>query len=520
MSRRYLPLAALAALPLLVPAGLAWRAGFDGLYGQDAYAYFDYAVGPLTAALRAGQPPPPFFWPPGYPLLVALLTMTTGPLPQAAQLISLLAGIAVVMATVWLAAELWPWPRTRTPGMALAGLLAAGVGQLWQSSVVVMADTTGLAAATVGMAALLRYGRPEEGPLRARWLSLAAVCLAFAVLTRWAYALVALVAVGFTLGVWRRQPRRVVWRHAVAAAFPALVVLAPLVWSFLTGAVDPVSGRAAFAGNLQVYTWSPLHALRREFLTPDGLLRHRWPNGLWYALAPAHPYFFTPALAPFLAVGVVAALHRCRRGETRRWLPVLAWAAVIPLFHAGAAWQNFRFNLAHLPALALLAALGVITVAMGCRRLPLPRLRRPALAFLSMWVFGGWLLMARGGLELTSAFIARKQADLAIVRRVEALLPADARLLTFQLTPTFRHYGRSESHDLFYLAPAQLDVWIADGRPLYLLLDRTNVLSQWEGKPPAMHYHRLAKEPGLVEMARFGAYTLWCVGGAERCGSP
>lgn len=519
MSRRYLPLAALAALPLLVPAGLAWRTGFDGLYGQDAYAYFDYAVGPLTAALRSGQPPPPFFWPPGYPLLVALLTPATGPLPQAGQLVSLLAGIAVVMATVGLAAELWPWPPTHTVGITLAGLLAAGIGQLWQSSVVVMADTTGLAAATVGMVALLRYGRPE-GPLRARWLVLAATCLAFAVLTRWAYALVALIAVGFTLAVWQQQPRRVIRRHALMAAFPTLVVLAPLAWSLLTGAVDPVSGRAAFAGNLQVYTWSPLNALRREFLSPDGLLRHRWPNGVWYALAPAHRYFFTPALAPFLGVGVVAALRLCRREETRRWLPVLAWAAVIPLFHAGAAWQNFRFNLAHLPALALLTALGVMTVAAWCRRQASLRSQRLALAFLAMWVLGGWLLMARGGLELTSAFIARKQADLAIVRRVEALLPADARLLTFQLTPTFRHYGRSESHDLFYLTPAQLDAWIADGRPLYLLLDRANVLSQWQGQPPARHYHRLAREPGLVEVTRAGAYTLWCVGGATRCGSP
>lgn len=519
MSRRYLPLAALAALPLLVPAGLAWRAGFDGLYGQDAYAYFDYAVGPLTAALRAGQPPPPFFWPPGYPLLVALIAMLTGPSPQAGQLISLLAGMLVVTGTVGLAAELWPWPQTRTVGITLAGLLTAGVGQLWQSSVVVMADTTGLAAATVGMAALFRYGRPE-GPRRARWLSLAAACLAFAVLTRWAYALVALIAVGFTLAVWQRQPRRVVWRHALAAALPALVVLAPLIGAFLTGAVDPVSGRAAFAGNLQVYTWTPLNALRREFLTPDGLLRHRWPNGLWYALAPAHRSYFTAALAPFLAVGVVAALRRCCRGETRRWLPVLAWAAVIPLFHAGAAWQNFRFNLAHLPALALLTALGVMTVAAWCRRRASLRSRRLALALLTVWVLGGWLWMARGGLELTSAFIARKQADLAIVHQVEALMPADARLLTFQLTPTFRHYGRLETHDLFYLTPPQLDAWIADGRPLYLLLDRANVLSQWEGKPPAMHYHRLTREPGLVEVARAGAYTLWRVEGAASCGSP
>src|SRR5690606_9210198 len=45
---------------------------FDGLYGQDSFAYFNYALGPLRESLLRGEPPPSFFWPLGYPL-VALL---------------------------------------------------------------------------------------------------------------------------------------------------------------------------------------------------------------------------------------------------------------------------------------------------------------------------------------------------------------------------------------------------------------------------------------------------------------
>ena len=39
---------------------------FDGLYGQDAYAYFDYAT---VSLYQRWYPPPPFFWPPGYPCI-------------------------------------------------------------------------------------------------------------------------------------------------------------------------------------------------------------------------------------------------------------------------------------------------------------------------------------------------------------------------------------------------------------------------------------------------------------------
>lgn len=514
---RDVPLVMLAALPLLVPAWLARRVGFDGLYGQDAYAYFDYAVGPLATALRAARPLPPFFWPPGYPLVVALATEVIGPYPQVAQTISWVAAVLTVGFAAFWAGEVWPYPARRRPGMVITGLLTACVGQLWQSSIVVMADTTGLAAATAGMWALARYDR-QGSPRQGAWLVLASACLAFALLTRWAYALVALVAALWVLGRCRRQPWPVLVRQVGPALLVASIVLAPLGWAWLTGAVDPVSGHAAFAGNWQVYAWSPRHAFQREFVTPDGLLRYRWPNGLWYAAAPAHRYFFTVLLAPFLVVGAVTAV-RWRRHEPRLLVPI-AWAGAVWAFHAGAAWQNFRFNLAHLPALALLTGLGIVTVAAACRRLPGMRGARLATALLGLWVLGGLLLMGHGGWVLTKAFIARKNADVATLRWAEARLPAAARLLTFNLTPTFRHYGRLEVVDLYALSPATLEAYIAEGRPLYLLLDRANVESQWQGRSPELHYRRLKAEPGLVSLGRYGPYTLWCVGGTERCGSP
>src|SRR5438045_2815149 len=88
-------------LPLVVilPAGvIAAARSFDGLYGQDAFLYFDYAVGPLRDSLLRWEPPPPLFWPPGYPILVLLASTIVGLIPLAGQLVSLACGGFVALA--------------------------------------------------------------------------------------------------------------------------------------------------------------------------------------------------------------------------------------------------------------------------------------------------------------------------------------------------------------------------------------------------------------------------------------
>src|SRR6185503_17039050 len=58
--------AAIGVAAILGPAAIAFAARFDGLYGQDPYGYYDYAIGPLRDSLTSGHVPPPTFWPLGY----------------------------------------------------------------------------------------------------------------------------------------------------------------------------------------------------------------------------------------------------------------------------------------------------------------------------------------------------------------------------------------------------------------------------------------------------------------------
>jgi 4-amino-4-deoxy-L-arabinose transferase-like glycosyltransferase len=497
--------AGLLLLALALRAASLAGQGFDGLYGQDPYAYYQYAVGPAREALLHLQPLPPFFWPPGYPLLIAIGTFLAGRSPLVGQAISLLAGSLIPVLTFALARELsldldsGAAPGGRLPAWApgLAGFVAAVHPQLWQSSTVVMSDTTALAAATLGAWALARYARLD----RARWLALSAATLAYAIATRWAFALMAVPCAVYGLYLLVRRARGHWAAAAVQAAGATLaggVVLAALLGPGLLGRSP--TGTAGFTGDLEVYTWSPLNFARREFVTVDGRLSYRLPNGVYYALSAAHPYYFTPLLAPLLLPGSWRVL---RRRRVRAWVLLLAWPIMILGFHAGAPWQNFRFTLAALPPLAVLLAFGAAQVAAWLR----PRVRW----LLPVVVVPGLAWMAVGGWQLPRQFIERKQADLALVAAVEAQAPLHARLLTFSLTQTFVTYSRLETYELWALDRTQLANLAAEKRPMLLLIDVGNVESQWLGRSPSDNYHWLRDGPGLDELGRYGNYTLFKV---------
>src|SRR5207253_2358974 len=132
--------------------------------------------------------------------------------------------------------EIWPG---EIPLALLSGALVALCGQLWQSSIVVMADTTGLALATVGAYALVRYA----GQQKLAWLLVAAAAVAYATLCRWIYGLVGLPFAVYALwAIVRSSPvrggRHSALVHAAAAALVAAVVLVPVVGPPLVGLLN------------------------------------------------------------------------------------------------------------------------------------------------------------------------------------------------------------------------------------------------------------------------------------------
>jgi 4-amino-4-deoxy-L-arabinose transferase-like glycosyltransferase len=509
VKKKFVPFSVLVlavSVSALIRLFLIIQEQFDGLYGQDPYAYYTYATGALRDSILVFAGPPHFLWPPGYPYLVAAVSFATGLTPAAGQLVSLVTSLLVPIFTYLLARELWPSKTGRYWGPALAGLLVTFQGQLWQSSVVVMADAAGLAAATGGVWALARYARPDRS---AGWLWLAAAALAWAVLTRWAYALVAIPVTLYALYTLWQRPRKTALLHATGAAVVTLLVLAPLfapVLAFLSG---PAGDDPSFVVDLQVYRWNPLNALRRSFFTADGLLQYRLPNGPYYLTAPAHRFFFTPLLAGLL----VPSLWVSWRKRTVSLLLLLwGWAGVVFLFHAGAPWQNFRFTLAYLPPLAILVAMGAMQVWLWLGH---PRLgesvRRVARPVFAGALIAGLLWMAWGGWTLTNQFIERKQDNLALISWVEGQAEDETRLLTFNLTLAFQQYSDLDTRELFYESPQSLAELATSDVPILLLVDVENVASQWADKAPGENYRWLRDSLGLSVIGKRGPYTLFTV---------
>jgi len=67
--------------------------GFDGLYGMDSYEYYRYSIS-LKEFFLHGDDPGSFFWPVGYPILIAILSFLM-PVSFAGQLLSILCLIGI-----------------------------------------------------------------------------------------------------------------------------------------------------------------------------------------------------------------------------------------------------------------------------------------------------------------------------------------------------------------------------------------------------------------------------------------
>jgi 4-amino-4-deoxy-L-arabinose transferase-like glycosyltransferase len=492
-------LLALTIVALVVRIGSAAATGFDGLYGQDPFAYFDYAR-TLHGALLTLTPPPPFFYPIGYPLLVAVAMLLVGVQPLAGQAVSVFAGALAAPASYALVREIKPGS---TVGPVVAGLLAAFAPQLVISSLSVNSDAAAFLFALLSALAIARY----LARLETRWLALAALALGMAVLTRWVYALAALPWAAATLVAWRGASLPL--RERLAAASLAVAIGGAIVGSQFAGELR--SSGFSHVGDVAIARWDPANAVRTEITNPDGVFHYPVPVAAYYALPIVHPAFVFPLLAPFAWLGLVSL----RRAFIPHVVLLLGWLLVMVAFFAGFAWENPRFPLSYFAPLVALVGIGAEA---ALERLPR---RRAVMAWCALGLAGSLAWTARD----VPRFADRKQADLDAAIWCQRRVPPEARVLAFDLTETLRHYTPLEVVEIFDETPATLAGLVGGGRPTYLVADAANLALQWVGRSPQINLEWLRGQTALAEVGRVGRYTLWRVGARRpaqtaRQGSP
>jgi 4-amino-4-deoxy-L-arabinose transferase-like glycosyltransferase len=462
--------------------------GFDGLYGQDAYAYYDFAQ-ELRSALSEGRAPGSFFWPLGYPALLAIEQALLNTHPQTAQLINILMGSALAPLVYYLARQLGGGRLTAFT----AGIIMGLCGQALQSSLVLMADIPALFWGVVSAVALWHFVHSE----RSSALFICGLTLALASITRWLYLVLAIPWLLTLLIVWRGRIR---WRASLLAAFAALLVLVPqLVYSRTNP--NPVLNHAWVEG------WSPANAFARVFDNVDGHFEYATTNLAFYTQPFYEAYYLAPVFTPFMLLGLWD-LYRRKQVATLTFL--LPWGLLPMLFLVGIPYQNIRFPLIVFPAVAILAGFGLGRAADWLKDRYKPMLWRAALGVILIVGAAGTLNASR---NIIGTFIANQQRDKEAAAWTAANVPAGETLYAFGLTLTLKHYTALNVYEIFYETPETLAEKWGRGQDDYLLLNVWSIENQWVGLTPEIVYEWFREQRGLTQIGRFQNYTLFKVSG-------
>ena len=501
----------LFTLALLVRLAFIGLTQFDGLYGQDAFAYFGYAH-VLLQSTRALHMPAPFAWPLGFPALIALNFAMLGVAPVAAQLVSLVTGAMIAPLVYLLAREVLlglpghsdidepldsiaAFLRADT-GPIVAGLTAAVSGQVIQSSIVTMADAPAAFWSVLSALALLRYARTRAG----RWWFFSASTLLLALLTRWLFGALLVPWSLVFLHVWWRAPGTISQRahkallHAVLPILCALPVMV-VQWNALVPSTS--------LNHAWVTAWSAANVFKRNFDTPDGHFDYPLPVGIFYAQPLVHPFYLFPFLLPFWTAGVWAL----RRAPPTSRLILWGWPLAVYLFLLGIPYENFRFGLALWPPLAVLTGVGFDWL---WGRLPVHRNWHAVMLGMAAISMLGMLAWTGRGLE---PIVIGKNETLTVVRAVSAQLPGDATLIALGLGGFFTQYEPDVNYvELYNQSSTSLERYICARSPVFLLIEPGVIATQWAKREPELNVNYLREHAGLQELRKFGSLTLYQVG--------
>ena len=474
------------ALALLIACVVRLAFPFDGLYGQDAFAYFRFARA-IVPHLRTGAPLPVLYWPRGYPAAVAALLPLSAGGPVAGQLVSALACAWTAAATFLLARELQP--RGDPDGWiapAVAGLCAGASGIALRAGQVVMADglAIGLAATALWCAArVVRTGR-------AAWLVPCGMAAAWGAVTRWQIGVI-VIPIGVALIAAKRRPdagAQVWWMAALAAA--ALIVVPQLV---AARAVPAALGQHEW-----LQRWNPVNALGRDFQTTEGHARYHFPVGLFYLLRLGWPDALFPTVA-VLALFGAATIWRARDWPAAALL--LGWPAATWVLISGIPYENPRFIWPALPSIAALAGYGFRELSRRASRG-----RRTALAVgLGASLAAGLCFAAREHART----VRGKNADRAVVAWVDATVPPGSTVWRAGGTLTAEAYGSTPIRDVYRSTPADIPALLDAWCPCYYLEQRDDIEKQWAGLPPQAFFEALRRDPGLTAVASRPPFVLY-----------
>lgn len=462
---------------LSIRLGVIAASNFDGLYGQDAFAYLGYTKQILELDLAG-----PFYWPLGYPALAAFVTLFVHDPVVGAQAVNVLFGALSPLLIYQIIGLVLDGLRFKDIVLfkVLGGFIAALAGQLIHSSIVIMSDMSALFWALLSLYALMQLRRSSSWV----WLFLFLFPLALAIVTRWLYAgLLLPFSIYFAIAhcSMLRSSRFVLF------ATPFLLLIG-LQFVFSQYSAEPVSG------HIWLENWNMSYALQTTFDTPDGRFQYQWPPLVFYASPLFHPYYLFPLLTPFVLAGV------WRLRASRVLIPLGGWVLILYLFLIGIPYENFRFGLAFFPPVIILAVVGLAVSPFLLRR----------------WILTAVFISLIASVPFTykglNALFDLKSRELGYASYVEKMTSPGSTVITFGATLTLDHYTDVKSVDLYAQSPATLHALMdSASQPVYVFVQMENLETQWVGRAPFMNYLWLRESFILREIGTYADWVLYSV---------
>ncbi|HEX9991005.1 MAG TPA: phospholipid carrier-dependent glycosyltransferase [Chloroflexia bacterium] len=506
-------------------AYLLARFPYDGLYGQDSYAYYYQAL-----ALRqdiTGQPQPPwslfnsqsFRWPIGYHLHV-IAGSFFGDGHAGAWVLTLIL-TALIPALVYLIlGQLWEGtsPRARIIGGLIAGGAMAVTGTYMRFGISLMADVPALFWALLGTYSFLKAWPAREQPNDKRsnmaWAAAAGGALGMAVLVRYG-SVVLFVPLLAYMAIRRRQSRlETVWGPKLWLAFAAFVVaLLPEVLYTLTHASG--AGYGAFLSD-----WNVANLFSRTVTSNDGTATFDYPNIVFYLLFPlvnAGTGFLSYFYLPLLALGLATLIRE------REWPAVgllLSWWLAPALMFSGAPYQAHRFVLAYLPALVVMIGIGgAVAVELVLKMIPSRRESRALLfgilaalllVLACLGAYQGWRSVEQW-VGMHAAFKVEEQGIVSLARSAVGPGSADAqpRFVSFGITSALSHYTHWPARDFYIYDETAIQSFFEGPGPRLIVLPEASMYSQWKDTPSGERWLWMREHYSLTKVGESGVYTVY-----------
>jgi len=310
-------------------------AGFDGMVGQDSYAYVDYGNA-IKHALLTSTHPGDFAWPQGYPLLGTIVSFIGISVGTALQLISALSLSISLIIVYKIIREIYPDTSTTS---LLIYLILFGIFSPYylRNGMLTMSDTLSCCL----VIASLYFGYLYTQKQKLLHLTFFVMVSSFSLFVRYPSALVLVPVAIFVLYTWVKSIRKPL--HFIVLIVPVLIYLLHTYFEQNT---------TGFLNHEAINFWNIKNYFSSTFTTNQGTFNFLVPN-LIFVFSPLAHYGFMLLGLPFLFLLV----KQKQFVHTYIYLSVTSFL-VYALFVAGIDTQNARHLLLLYPLVLVLGFYG------------------------------------------------------------------------------------------------------------------------------------------------------------------